>query len=147
MKKTLDDGLTNPDSREYLEEDVRKVFSNGEAAFALNWTYMYELANDPKESKVAGKVGIVPAPGVEGKSDRLRRQRLDGPRHHLDQPERRRGLEVHHLPDLAADAEKIRQTQPADLEGLLQRSGGDGGAGERGRGGQDLDRRRCSRGR
>lgn len=68
MKKTLDDGLTNPNSREYLEEDVRKVFSSGEAAFALNWTYMYNLANDPKESKIAGKVGIVPAPGVEGKT-------------------------------------------------------------------------------
>ena len=69
MKQTLDDGLTNPNSREYLEEDVRKVFSSGEAAFALNWTYMYNLANDPKESKIAGKVGIVPAPGAAGKSE------------------------------------------------------------------------------
>ena len=68
MKQSLDDGLTNPNSREYLEEDVRKVFTSGEAAFALNWTYMYNLANDPKESKIAGKVGIVPSPGVEGKS-------------------------------------------------------------------------------
>ncbi len=69
MKQTLDDGLTNPSSLEYLEEDVRRVFSNGEAAFALNWTYMNALANDPKESKIPGKVGIVPAPGVEGSSD------------------------------------------------------------------------------
>ena len=68
MKQSLDDGLTNPNSREYLEEDVRKVFTSGEAAFALNWTYMYNLANNPKESKIAGKVGIVPSPGVEGKS-------------------------------------------------------------------------------
>jgi multiple sugar transport system substrate-binding protein len=68
MKKTMDDGLTNPNSKEYLEEDVRKVFSSGEAAFALNWTYMYNLANDPKESKIAGKVGIVPAPGAAGKN-------------------------------------------------------------------------------
>jgi multiple sugar transport system substrate-binding protein len=68
MKDTLDKGLTNPSSREYLEEDVRRVFSNAEAAFALNWTYMNALANDPKESKVVGKVGIVPAPGVEGTS-------------------------------------------------------------------------------
>lgn len=62
MKTSLDKGITNPNSREYLEEDVRKVFSNGDAAFALNWTYMYNLANDPKQSKVAGEVGIVPAP-------------------------------------------------------------------------------------
>lgn len=68
MCDTLKKGLTNPSSREYFEEDVRRVFSNGEAAFAMNWTYMYNLANDPKESKVAGKVGVIPAPGVTGKS-------------------------------------------------------------------------------
>ncbi|MCB7755052.1 extracellular solute-binding protein [Klebsiella variicola] len=62
MKTSLDQGLSNPASREYLEEDVRKAFSNGDAAFALNWTYMYNMANDPKQSKVAGDVGIVPAP-------------------------------------------------------------------------------------
>ncbi len=63
MKQSLDQGITNPNSKEYLEEDVRKVFSNGDAAFALNWTYMYNQANDPKESKVAGDVGVVPMPG------------------------------------------------------------------------------------
>ncbi|WP_420413926.1 extracellular solute-binding protein [Roseibium sp.] len=68
MKMTLDEGLTNPASREYFEEDVRRVFSNGEAAFALNWTYMNAMANDPAESKVAGKVKVAPAPGVDGKS-------------------------------------------------------------------------------
>lgn len=61
-------GLTNPNSKEYLEEDVRRVFQNGEAAFALNWTYMYNLANNPADSKVAGNVGVVPAPGIEGVS-------------------------------------------------------------------------------
>ena len=45
------------------------MFQNGEAAFALNWTYMYNLANDPAESKVAGNVGVVPAPGVSGKTE------------------------------------------------------------------------------
>ncbi|WP_020594169.1 extracellular solute-binding protein [Kiloniella laminariae] len=57
-------GLTNPNSREYSEEDVRRTFSSGQAAFAVNWTYMYNLANDPKESAVAGHVRISPAPGV-----------------------------------------------------------------------------------
>lgn len=67
MVKSMEAGLTNPNSKEYLEEDVRRVFSSGQAAFALNWTYMYNLANDPKESKIAGKVGVVPGPGVSGK--------------------------------------------------------------------------------
>ena len=69
MVSSYKSGLSNPNSKEFLEEDVRKVFQNGDAAFALNWTYMFNLANDPKESKVAGKVGIVPAPGVAGKSE------------------------------------------------------------------------------
>jgi len=69
MVDSYNSGISNPNSKEFLEEDVRRVFQNGEAAFALNWTYMYNLANDGKESKVAGKVGVVPAPGVEGKSE------------------------------------------------------------------------------
>ena len=68
MKQTLDAGLTNPNSAEYLEEDVRRVFSNGEAAFALNWTYMFNLANAGDDSKVKGMVGVAPAPGVENVS-------------------------------------------------------------------------------
>jgi len=69
MVASYKSGLTNPNSKEFLEEDVRKVFENGDAAFALNWTYMYNMANDPKDSKVAGKVGVVPAPGIAGKSE------------------------------------------------------------------------------
>ena len=69
MVNSIEAGLTNPNSKEYLEEDVRRVFSSGQAAFALNWTYMYNLANDPKESKIAGKVGVVPGPGIPGKLD------------------------------------------------------------------------------
>ncbi len=66
MAQSLKDGLSNPNSKEYLEEDVRKVFSAGDAAFALNWTYAYAKGNDPAESKIVGKVGVVPAPGVAG---------------------------------------------------------------------------------
>jgi multiple sugar transport system substrate-binding protein len=69
MVNSYKSGLTNPNSKEFLEEDVRHVFENGEAAFALNWTYMYAMANDPKDSKIAGQVGVEPAPGVAGKSE------------------------------------------------------------------------------
>ena len=69
MVDSYKSGLSNPNSKEFLEEDVRKVFQNGDAAFALNWTYMYSKVNDPAESKVVGKVGVVPAPGVDGKSE------------------------------------------------------------------------------
>jgi multiple sugar transport system substrate-binding protein len=62
MKQTLDDKLTNPNSVESLEEDVRKIFSDGQAAMALNWTYMFNAANDPQQSKIAGKVGVTQTP-------------------------------------------------------------------------------------
>ncbi|TIQ61285.1 MAG: extracellular solute-binding protein, partial [Mesorhizobium sp.] len=34
MVDSYKSGLTNPNSKEFLEEDVRKVFENGDAAFA-----------------------------------------------------------------------------------------------------------------
>jgi multiple sugar transport system substrate-binding protein len=67
MVDAMKSGLVNPNSTAYLEEDVRKVFSAGEAAMAVNWTYMFNMAqNDPKESKINGQVAIAPLPGVEG---------------------------------------------------------------------------------
>lgn len=66
MKQTLDEGITNPASTESLEEDVRKVVSQGQAAMALNWTYMFALANDPKESRVAGQIGVAHTPAGPG---------------------------------------------------------------------------------
>jgi len=68
MVDSYTSGLTNPDSTGFLEEDARRLFQNGEAAFTLNWTYMYQLANDHNESRVAGRVGIAPAPGSDGRS-------------------------------------------------------------------------------
>jgi multiple sugar transport system substrate-binding protein len=62
MKSTIDAGLTNKNSLESLEEDVRKIFSDGQAAMALNWTYMFNAANDPTQSKVGGKVGVTTTP-------------------------------------------------------------------------------------
>ena len=68
MVQTVKDGTTNPKSREFVEDDVRRVIDNGDAAFALNWTYNYASAKDPKQSRAAGQIDIVPAPGVQGRS-------------------------------------------------------------------------------
>jgi multiple sugar transport system substrate-binding protein len=69
MVDSLKSGISNPHSTEYLEEDARRVFSSGQAAFALNWTYMYDLANSSdKESQVTGQVGVMSPPGIPGKS-------------------------------------------------------------------------------
>jgi len=66
MKSTIDDKLTNPASMESLEDDVRKSMSAGSSALGLNWTYMYAQANDPKQSKEAGKITISPVPDGGG---------------------------------------------------------------------------------
>jgi multiple sugar transport system substrate-binding protein len=62
MRNGLKQGLYNPASTTALEEDVRKTFSQGDAAIALNWTYMDAMANDPKQSKVAGHVKVARTP-------------------------------------------------------------------------------------
>jgi multiple sugar transport system substrate-binding protein len=68
MQKSLADKLTNPASTTFLEDDVKKTFTSGKASLALNWTYMYAGAQDPKESSVAGKVDISQTPaGPDGK--------------------------------------------------------------------------------
>ncbi|MGE0074466.1 MAG: sugar ABC transporter substrate-binding protein [Sphaerochaetaceae bacterium] len=61
------EGLLNPNSLEYLEEDVRRVFSSGDAAFTLNWAYMAALAVDPSESTLSKEsVGVMVLPGAKG---------------------------------------------------------------------------------
>lgn len=62
MKSTIDQGLTNKGSMTWIEDDVLKTFSQGQASFMLNWTYGYAGANDPKASKVAGDVGVMQTP-------------------------------------------------------------------------------------
>jgi multiple sugar transport system substrate-binding protein len=66
MKKSIDDGLTNPASTESLETDVVEIVSQGQAAMALNWTFMFSLANDPSQSQVAGQIGVAQTPSGTG---------------------------------------------------------------------------------
>ena len=65
MVNSVKEGLSNPASVVSVEEEVRHTFSQGAAAFSINWDYQYTLANDPKESKVAGqvKMALMPAQG------------------------------------------------------------------------------------
>ena len=69
MVDMTNEGLINPASITSAEEDVRNVFSAGNAAFATNWLYMYGLAQDPAESQVAGKVGMALMPVFQSALD------------------------------------------------------------------------------
>ncbi len=65
MVDMVDEGIVNPSSIAAVEEDVRNVFSQGQAAFATNWNYMYSLTQDPEESQVVGEVGMALMPAFE----------------------------------------------------------------------------------
>ena len=64
QRSIVTDKVTNPHSLEFVEDDVKRVFSSGQAAMALNWTYMWDGANTPSaDTKIAGQVGVAPPPG------------------------------------------------------------------------------------
>ncbi len=63
MVDNMEAGYFNPACIESFYEEVRRVFSAGQAAFGLNWTYMYNLANDPQESQIAGNAILALIPG------------------------------------------------------------------------------------
>lgn len=63
------DKVTPPAVLTYDEEPSRRPFTAGNAVFLRNWSYVYADAQDPKESKIVGKVGYSPLPHFpDGKS-------------------------------------------------------------------------------
>jgi multiple sugar transport system substrate-binding protein len=48
------------------EAATQDAFTGGRAVFLRNWSYAWANAADPAVSKVAGKVGVVPRPGLNG---------------------------------------------------------------------------------
>ena len=50
----------------YQEPESLAMFTQGKAVFHRNWPYAWEVANDPKRSKIAGRVGMMPLPSFPG---------------------------------------------------------------------------------
>ncbi len=68
MKRTIDDGLTNPASTTFLEDDVSKALAQGETAFGLNWDSTMRDLKDPSISSISDSAGVLPTPkGPSGK--------------------------------------------------------------------------------
>lgn len=76
MKKTIDDGLTNPSAISSDEMAVEADFLAGKSAFAVNWLFQYADSNDASKSQIVGQAAFAPMPvfeagaaaGVEGSS-------------------------------------------------------------------------------
>jgi len=49
------------------EETTRRIFGDGRAVFLRNWPYAWNLF-ERKDSKIRGKIGVVPLPGFSGYS-------------------------------------------------------------------------------
>lgn len=65
MKKTIDDGLTNPNSVSADEGAVEADFLTGKSAFAVNWLFQYSDSNDASKSQVVNQVAFAPMPVFE----------------------------------------------------------------------------------
>lgn len=50
----------------YEEPESLDLFIQGKAVFHRNWPYAWAVANDPKKSKIAGKIGVGPLPAFHG---------------------------------------------------------------------------------
>ncbi|WP_051633481.1 ABC transporter substrate-binding protein [Bacillus sp. UNC41MFS5] len=68
MKKTTDDKISPKSVLTFDEEPSRTVFTDGNAIFHRNWSYVWSVAQDPKQSKVVDKIGVAPLPSFDGKS-------------------------------------------------------------------------------
>src|SRR2546421_6638098 len=62
MVDSLNAGLSNPASRESLEEDVRRIFSAGQGPVAPHSVHILKIGKDPKEVRRRGEGGGVAAP-------------------------------------------------------------------------------------
>lgn len=69
MKKTIDDGLTNPSSVSSDENAVEADFLAGKSAFAVNWLFQYSDSNDPAKSKIVGQAAFAPMPVFKAAAD------------------------------------------------------------------------------
>jgi multiple sugar transport system substrate-binding protein len=63
MARSIDAGITSWASLAFAEQDVSRVFSTGDAAFALSWLSAYEGINRPE--LLAGACGITHVPGSD----------------------------------------------------------------------------------
>ena len=61
--------LASPAVLTYQEPESLALFVQGKAVFHRNWPYAWSMVNQPRYSKIAGKVGVAPLPHFsQGKS-------------------------------------------------------------------------------
>ncbi|TGB08875.1 ABC transporter substrate-binding protein [Streptomyces sp. MZ04] len=67
MRKLVDDGVAPKAMLSFQEAQSLQAFTSGQAAFHRNWGYAWGESENPKVSKVKGKVGMVALPTFKGR--------------------------------------------------------------------------------
>lgn len=67
LRDTVKQGVSPPGVTTYQEEETRRLFQSGQAAFLRSWPYVWPLANQ-KTSPINGKLGIKPMVHASGES-------------------------------------------------------------------------------
>lgn len=64
--KLVDQGVMKKNIAEVRTPDTVNEFKAGQVAFAINWGFAWDVFKDAADSKVKGKVGVMPLPAVAG---------------------------------------------------------------------------------
>ncbi len=67
MRSLITSGVSPAAVSTYQEAQAMNAFNAGQAAFLRNWDYAWSNSQTPSQSKVVGKVGVVPLPTFAGK--------------------------------------------------------------------------------
>src|SRR4051812_22058405 len=62
MRQTITDGLTDPASLTFLEDDTDKSMASGKTAMELNWESTFRDLNDPSISTIVGDAAVAAPP-------------------------------------------------------------------------------------
>lgn len=65
MRGLITSGVTPASVVQMQEPQAEDVFDQGNAAFLRNWSYAWDDSNNPKNSRVAGKVGVTVLPSFQ----------------------------------------------------------------------------------
>ncbi|MCL6632771.1 MAG: ABC transporter substrate-binding protein [Alicyclobacillus herbarius] len=66
MRGLITSGVSPTSEVQFQENESLNVFTEGNAAFLRNWSYAWPSSQDPKASKVVGKVGVTALPSFSG---------------------------------------------------------------------------------
>lgn len=66
LKETISSGVSPKATTTFQEPQSLDDFTAGNALFMRNWSYAWAITQDPKQSKVVGKVGMAPLPTFAG---------------------------------------------------------------------------------